>query len=167
MGSNGGTGGRKTPQKLHILHGNPSRRPKNVDPDREPQPRKLERVPKPPIELAQFKVAKREWKRIADELYRLNLLTVIDKTALTQYCFTYQSWIECVRTIRRKGFWLKDIKGRMIQNPAVKESIELSKHMKTYLVEFGMTPSSRSRLDTEKLKTEKSSDKEDLDAMLK
>ena len=151
------------PRLIHIRNGNPGRRPKNVDLSREPKFSKLERTPKPPIEFAKFKYAKREWQRIAKELYKQGLLTVVDTEALSQYCWAYENYVQCTKQVKRYGFWKKDKNGNITENPAAKASINYSKVMKSFLTEFGMTPSSRTRLSIDNT----NSDENDLDAMLK
>ncbi len=88
MAGYAGKQGRKPkPTNLKILHGNPGKRPLNLN---EPKPMKV--VPTCPPHL--MPDAKAEWERMSDKLYSLGLLTEIDGTAFAIYCQTYGRWIE-------------------------------------------------------------------------
>ena len=74
---------RKIPTHLKLLRGNPGKRPLHP----EPQPP----VPPSPPEAPSFLVgySMDEWYRVAEELHRLKLLTVIDIHPLAAYCQAY------------------------------------------------------------------------------
>lgn len=71
-----------TPEHPHLrlLKGNPGKRPARSP----PEPARNEQCPEPPRYLNDY--AREEWQLIAPELYRLNLLTVIDVSPLAAYC---------------------------------------------------------------------------------
>lgn len=69
----------RKPTRLRILEGNPSKRPL---PNNEPQPDPT--MPECPDWL--MADAKEEWHRVAPELHRIGLLTIVDQTALAGYC---------------------------------------------------------------------------------
>lgn len=108
--------------------------------------------------------ARREWKRILPELRQLGVLSVIDGAALAAYCHAYARWFEAEKEVKRLGLiveeaitkWDSDAEEsevlgyRYKKNPAVTISEAAMKIMKSFLVEFGMTPSSRSRVRVEK-----------------
>ena len=132
-------GTKPTPTKLKILKGNPGRRPLN---DKEPDPEV--KIPEPPDHLTV--TARGEWDRISKVLYNLGLISEIDRTALAAYCQLYGRWKDAEDAINRSGMIIKTTNGNIIQSPMVgiaNRSLEL---MKQYLVEFGMTPSSRTRV---------------------
>ena len=64
----------RKPTRLRILEGNPSKRPL---PNNEPQPDPT--MPECPDWL--MADAKEEWHRVAPELHRIGLLTIVDQTA--------------------------------------------------------------------------------------
>ena len=132
--------GRKPqPTKLKVLHGNPGKRALNKN---EPQP-ELTR-PEPPEHISA--VAKEEWNRISSELYSLKLLSNIDRSALAAYCQAYARWVDAEKTIGEKGLLIKTTNGNVIQSPLVGIANTSLQIMHKFLVEFGMTPSSRSRI---------------------
>lgn len=132
--------GRKPkPTHLKILEGNPGKRPINTN---EPKPRPI--APKCPRGLSA--AAKREWERVAPLLERCGLLTEIDMAALAAYCTLYGRWIEAETTVRKEGLIILSPNGYPQQSPHLQIANRCLDQMKTYLVEFGMTPSSRTRI---------------------
>ena len=102
--------GRKpTPTHLKLVKGNPGRRPLN---DCEPAPRKM--MPKPPADLSGD--ARDEWARVAPELYRVGLLTSLDRSALAAYCQLYARWREAERGIAEGGLLSTTTRNNLIQN---------------------------------------------------
>lgn len=133
--------GRKpTPTNLKVLRGNPGKRPLNKD---EPKPPPI--APKCPSHLD--KEAKKEWRRIAPELEKLGLLTRIDMAALAAYCQAYGRWIEAESMIRKHGMLVKTPNGFPVMSPFLTIVNKALDQMKSYLVEFGLSPSSRSRIN--------------------
>jgi P27 family predicted phage terminase small subunit len=135
--------GRKPkPTALKKLTGNPGKRALNQN---EPKP---DGVPKCPPHLD--KAAKAEWKRVGSELSRLGLLTSIDRAALAAYCSAWSRWISAEQSISKFGAVIKSPKSNFpIQNPYVGIANTAMDQMRKFLVEFGMTPSSRSRLNVD------------------
>src|SRR4051812_32068274 len=81
--------------RLKILSGNPGKRPVNSP------PRPAGADPAPPDWLQGE--ARAEWGRVASELHKLGLLTVLDVSVLAVYCICYQTWAEAVRAVAREG----------------------------------------------------------------
>jgi P27 family predicted phage terminase small subunit len=129
----------RKPTHLHVVQGThrPSRSPKN-----EPKPETV--VPSCPSWLDVE--AKREWKRIAPELEALGLLTRIDRAALAAYCQSYSRWYAAEKLIRANGLVMETPQGYEQQRPEVGIASSALKQMHKFLVEFGMTPSARSRI---------------------
>lgn len=132
--------GRKPkPTHLKILEGNPGKRPLNKN---EPKPMPI--APKCPHWLSPE--AKREWKRVAPELERLGLLTQIDRAALAAYCQAYARWREVEEVIRKQGLTLTTESGYVMPRPEVKIAEKAMQTIRAFCSEFGLTPSSRSRM---------------------
>lgn len=130
--------GRKPkPTHLKLITGNPGRRPLN---DNEPKPDRV--VPACPEHLSVG--AKKEWIRVTELLIKVGILTVIDGDALSLYCQLYSDWVDLQKEKGKPGFVFADDKGR--KNPLMTVQNELVKDIKALCSEFGMTPSSRSRL---------------------
>ncbi|HEY0701256.1 MAG TPA: phage terminase small subunit P27 family [Candidatus Acidoferrales bacterium] len=105
------------------------------------------------------KVAAAEWNSILPELRQLGVLSSIDGKALAAYCHSYARWFEAEEKVKQFGIVVEEpilLMGiptdycRLKKNPAVTISETSMKIMKSFLVEFGMTPSSRSRVRIEK-----------------
>lgn len=131
-------GRRPKPASLKRLAGNPGKRRLNLD---EPRPGGRARCPN---HLS--REAKREWRRLAPELERLGLLTSIDRAALAAYCSCWAIAVEAEKEISELGAVIIDEKGRALKNPAVNIVRDMWAQMRLYEVEFGMTPSARSRI---------------------
>jgi P27 family predicted phage terminase small subunit len=148
-----GSGRRPLPTAVKKLRGNPGKRKLN---DKEPSPRSGD----PVMPRGLSKEAAKEWRAIVPELREMGVLTKIDGKALAAYCHSYARWMEAEEEIRRVGIVVQEpiwdqTSGRLMgvkfkKNPAVTISETAMKIMKSFLVEFGMTPSSRSRVRIEK-----------------
>ncbi|MBA7595530.1 hypothetical protein ES703_02494 [subsurface metagenome] len=141
--------GRKPkPTKLKIIEGNPGKRPLN---ENEPIPQSI--APECPDWLSDD--AKKEWKRLAPELERLGLLTVLDMAAFAGYCQSYAKLKKAEQFIKKHGTTYrlpkKDKKGKIISiyhapYPEVAIANQCLKHIRAFAAEFGLTPSSRGRI---------------------
>lgn len=132
-------GRRPKPTALKKLSGNPGKRAIN---NAEPKP---SGIPDCPDHLDDD--AKAEWRRISAELSALGLLTIIDRAALSAYCQSWSRWMKAEANIAKHGLVVKSPKsGYPIQNPFVTVANTALDSMRKFLVEFGMTPASRARL---------------------
>ena len=129
------------PTALKILAGNPGKRKLNVN-----EPRPPAGVPERPRSVSQDVIAKAEWDRIAPELLRLGLLTVLDGAALGAYCQTFSLWQQAEELLRRDGRTYKLPNGTVCKHPAVGITQQAKMMVRAFAAEFGMTPASRSRL---------------------
>lgn len=137
------TRGRKpTPTATKILNGNVGHRPIN---DAEAKPS----TDKPSCPAHLDKVARTEWRRISALLHTAGLLTSIDRTALAGYCVAYSRWIDAEKQIQEKGTIVKSPSGYPMQNPYLTVANKAMGEVRKWLVEFGMTPSSRTRIKVE------------------
>lgn len=91
-------------------------------------------------------MAKVEWRRIAPILKRLNLLSVIDRSAMASYCQAYARWRQAEEMIEKHGMYYPGNKGKVEAFPFVRIAQKYLEICKTMCVEFGMTPSSRGRM---------------------
>ena len=132
-------GRRPKPTAVKKLNGNPGKRPLNKN---EPQPQLS--IPECPTHLSVY--AKEEWSRLSEELHGLGLLTRIDRAALAAYCQVWGRWVEAEEVVVIQGLTVATLKRDQAKNPHLDIADRCLKQMREYLVEFGMTPSSRSRL---------------------
>jgi P27 family predicted phage terminase small subunit len=134
--------GRKPkPTAMKLLAGNPGKRALN---HAEPKPRVV--LPRPPEYLSDDEKAK--WKLTVKELYPLGLTTTIDKDALAMYCVIFIRWLKAEKMVREKGEIIKTSAGNIIQNPYLSIANRALEQLNKLGTEFGMTPSSRSRVKT-------------------
>jgi P27 family predicted phage terminase small subunit len=108
----------------------------------EPKPN----VQRPPCPSGLSKVAKKEWRRIVRELETLKILARIDCAALAAYCESWARWREAEQKIAETSLVIKTKSGNIIENPYYSVAKRERELMLKFLVEFGMTPSSRTRL---------------------
>lgn len=141
--------GRKPkPTALKIVEGNPGRRPlPEFEPKFDPS------QPTPPPFLNDD--AKVEWGRISGVLYEAGVLTDVDRGVLAAYCQAYGVWAQAEREIEKlqqssvlNGLILKTKDGNFIQQPLLGIANKAKADMVKYAAEFGMTPSSRVRVET-------------------
>ena len=94
-----------------------------------------------------------EWKRVTLELSALGVLAEIDRAALAAYCQVWARWAKAEADVNERGEVTFTEKGYEIQNPYLAVANKCLKQMREYLVEFGMTPSSRSRISSDQALT--------------
>ena len=150
------TGRKPTPTSLKVLNGNPGKRPL---PKNEPKPTPT--APDCPEWLSDN--AKAEWQRIAPQLEKLGLLTQVDQTALAAYCESWALYKDCTEYIHKNGYSYplferdkdgeikRDSHGKpllkyMQQWPQVSIANKALMQVRAFCTEFGLTPSSRGRL---------------------
>jgi len=134
------TRGRKPkPTALKVLEGNPGKRPLNMN---EPKPEK--KAPKCPSWLEPE--AKKEWRRMSKQLEELGVLTQVDAAAFAGYCQAYARWKEAEEFLSKHGTIFKTPSGYIQQVPQVSIAQTYLKIMRDFCSEFGLTPSSRSRI---------------------
>ncbi len=90
--------------------------------------------------------AKVEWKRVSVQLERMGLLTQLDRSMLALYCQAYGRWVEAEEEAAVHGLVVKTKSGMLIQNPYLGIANRAAKQLHEFLVEFGMSPSSRTRV---------------------
>jgi len=155
----------KKPTELKKLEGNPGKRPLPLN---EPKPAAF--LPACPAFIKG--AGRREWNSLAPELYQLGLLTRLDRAALGAYCSSYGLWVEAEHEIARIRRAYRDMlklrkknpniklpsngmvsitsNGNSIMEPLLSVRKQALEQMKSFLVEFGMTPASRTRIVVEK-----------------
>ncbi|EJO5348298.1 phage terminase small subunit P27 family [Clostridium sporogenes] len=135
--------GRKPkPTAIKIIEGNPGKRPLNKY---EPKPEK--KAPRCPSWLEND--AKKEWRRMAKQMEHLGTLTEIDMAAFAGYCQAYARWKEAEEFITKHGVIVKTPSGYWQQVPQVSIAQTYLKIMNKFCEQFGLTPSSRSRIITD------------------
>lgn len=136
--------GRKPkPTHLKVLEGNPGKR---ALPQGEPKPK----VKRPPVPKHLNKVARREWNRIVKLLLAAKLVTELDRAALAAYCQAWANWVEAserVEALKATGQLVTMTEnGYPVASPWLGIQKRASDEMRQYLTEFGLTPSSRTKV---------------------
>lgn len=143
----------RTPTHLRLLRGNPGHQKINRI-ENEPQPVIDPAVPPAPTFLVGY--ALEEWERMAAELHRLKLLSVIDIHPLAAYCQAFGIWrsaVEAFTEIAKRdpvmhGLMIKAASGTALQNPVLLTMRQAANDMVRYAAEFGLTPAARSRISS-------------------
>ncbi len=132
--------GRKPkPTRLKKLAGNPGRHPLNDHEAKIPAS-----LPTCPRHLS--REAKAEWKRLAQVLYKHGLLTEVDRGVLAALCQAYGRWVKAERAVSEKGLTSYNASGTTTVSPHVRIARQAMEDYRRMAVEFGLTPSSRSRV---------------------
>ncbi len=137
-------GPKPLPGTVHYLRGNHSKKPASALLDAV-VPRT--EISDPPEHLDEVALA--EWRRLGPELARLGLVSQVDRAAQALYCSAWSHWVQAENKLRelgddgligrtpngfkQMGVWL------MISNRAAEQ-------VHKFMTEFGMSPSSRSRV---------------------
>lgn len=100
--------------------------------------------PEPPGFLCDC--AKAEWARVAPQLYALRLLSEVDVAVLAAYCQSWATFKAASEAIEAAGLTVETTNGNVIQNPLLGIANKASRDMVRYAAEFGLTPTSRARL---------------------
>lgn len=157
-------GPKPLPSNVHLLHGNPSKKPvtsllmDSLQPEIE--------LPGCPAHL--LPEARKEYKRITPELVRYGLLSKLDRAALCLYLQTWAELVYAERMIQRQmkvaeqkraeaeakgeeyegGDGMVDItkNGNVIYNPYWVIANRARAGVAKYLESFGMSPASRTRV---------------------
>ena len=131
----------RKPTALKILHGDFAKDPQRRN-HREPDV--PTGIPDCPAWLAGD--ARKEWKRITDEIKSMKVVTLPDRSALEAYCTLYGQWRDALRQVKREGAVLTSEHGSY-ENPASKIAARCCDQIHKYLCQFGLTPASRSRVN--------------------
>lgn len=96
------------------------------------------------------KVAKREWRRVAKELYDMGLLTKVDRAALAGYCEAHSRYLQAIKVLQEKGqtysFTNAQLQEKFEKRPEEQIARDALNQIRQFCAEFGMTPSSRARM---------------------
>lgn len=147
------TKGRKPkPTHLKVVRGNPGRR---ALPENEPMPKR--KRPDKPKGLGPY--ASKLWDKVSEEAFDMGVLTSADGAALRMMCEVWERFYQANDAINRNGgmFYSSEsvheaggkivVKELIKTHPAVRIAADASKELRGWMAEFGLTPSSRSRIE--------------------
>jgi P27 family predicted phage terminase small subunit len=147
--------GRKpTPTHLKLVKGDPRQRGMRKLQEKAGHEARLPpALPSPPAELSDD--AKLEWHRLCAHLHPAGLLSHVDRGALAAVCTAFARWMQIERLIAKvraadqtfEGVLIRSAKNNLIVNPLLAAARVAMNDYCRLCTEFGMTPSSRSRID--------------------
>jgi P27 family predicted phage terminase small subunit len=134
------TGRKPKPTAAKRLAGNPGKRPLNQG-----EPQFLGPKPRKPAGLPYY--ASVFWDKLAGPLYENGLLTVADVPVFEGLCYTFHFMKEAAKILKSDGQITTDEKGLKRKHPANQLFRDNYKLLMQAAAEFGISPSSRSRMD--------------------
>lgn len=139
-------GRRPKPTHLRIVGGNAGKRP---IPQAEPTPPRV--IPSQPAHLTS--AARVAWGRLTVLLDRMGVLTEADAYALERLAELYAEIVELTGTIMAHGrvYETKTETGSLIcrPRPEVAMLADADRRFRAYMIEFGLTPAARSRVNSD------------------
>jgi len=159
----GARGPKALPANVHLLRGNPSKKP-IADLVDGFQP--IVEIPDCPAHL--MPEARKEWKRITPELERYGLISKLDRGALALYCQAWARWVWAEKQLKRAqdiaaqrqaeaegkgevyaggdGITIPTPSGHFTYSPHWVVANRAMDQVNKFLGSFGMDPVSRSRV---------------------
>ena len=134
-------GPKPQPTKIKILRGNPGQRPLNAR-----EPTLALATPTPPDWLGDE--AREKWDEVAAELAQMGVLTSVDADVLALYSVTWTEWKAASLAIRDHGLTVRTPRGEERTSPYVLIGNKALMQLRALAAELGLTPSSRSRVQT-------------------
>jgi P27 family predicted phage terminase small subunit len=132
--------GRKPlPTHLKLIKG--TARPHRLNAE---EPKPTVTIPEAPDNLDER--AKAKFRSAAELLARHGIMTELDVGALARYSVVWCRWIDAEAEVKRRSPVVKTEGGNIIQNPFLAIANKCLFQMAQIESEFGMTPSSRSRI---------------------
>lgn len=129
------------PTAVKEANGNPGKRALNHD---EPKPQVA--IPEPPQVVKDTPVAIDYWNETAPKLAALKVITEIDAGAFTSLCLAYARAIRAETEALNAPLVFGTKAGGAVNNNLIGIAHTAWKHYNRSAAEFGLTPSSRSRL---------------------
>lgn len=150
----GNRGPKSMPDNIRLITGNAGHRPLTQKPGvLQPDVQ----IPDCPSHLSPE--AKKEWKRVAPELFKIRIISELDRAALAAYCQAYGRWVDFEKRIKElndegkaqgsKDRGLVDLTPNGFKQMSVYLQISnrAVEQMHKFMAEFGMTPANRARIE--------------------
>lgn len=123
----------------------------------EPQPQEAIYIA-PPREIANRALASEFWEVHLPLLVKNRMITEVDMTAFAAACLAYEAWILAEQELQKPaaeggGYVIKTKNEYPIQSPWVSIAAGRRREFLDYLREFGLTPSSRTRIKVQLIGT--------------
>jgi len=143
-GVKGKSGRKPKPDALKELAG--TYRADRSNPD-QPTLTPLEALPRCPTNIKGE--ARKAWSKVGKLLLGMGVLTVADLHALEAYCTVYARWQDAEANLVTYGVMFTR-EGQLFPSPYLRIAEDSLKQLRAWMLEFGITPSSRSRVNAEK-----------------
>lgn len=101
--------------------------------------------PEPPAHLDE--AARAEWDRLAPRLVAAKLMTPADAGALAIYCGAFSQYLHARDELKAHGSVTETAAGGLKTSPYVAIAAQARNLMLRVLIEFGLTPASRARVN--------------------
>lgn len=142
----------KTPIALEIVRRNSG---KKALPKNKLQPKMVKKIRCPfSRQDPNLEIPRKVWNRVAPELIRLGLLTVLDVAALVSYCQAVHLSELSFEEIKKYGACFKNEKREWKRNPAVQNFINCTNLALHLGGKFKLTSKGRAGLDIKKIQEE-------------
>lgn len=128
------------PTALKVLEGNPGKAPLTKN---EPEPEGMSKFPAAPSRFNTEAV--REWKRTGPVLFKAGLITKADLPMFEAYCQAWGNYVIAQAEYDGEPL-VPGQKGNLVKNPCAQIARDNLDKAIALAREFGMTPSSRSRI---------------------
>lgn len=122
-----------------MVEGNPGKRRLNPH-----EPKPTNTVPTCPAHLSA--TAKAEWKRLAQQMQRLGMISQLDRAALAAYCQAYGRWVKAERKLAETPTLIKLPSGYIQPSPWLGIANKQLELMHKYMSDLGLSPASRTRV---------------------
>ena len=130
------------PSHLKLIRG--TARPSRIN-NKEPKPKN--KIPRCPEWLSDD--AKKVWKRTTTQLKGMGLLFESDQDLIAAYCNAVVNYKIATDLVDKSGLLIKGRRDGVITNPAVRAQRDAAQLMRQLGAEFGLTPSSRTRISAD------------------
>ena len=149
-GTRGRSGRKRTPTETLKRRGS-YRRDRHGQRDSEPKP--TAKLPDRPRWLTGE--ARKEWERLGPLLAEKGLLTEWDRALFCTYCLEWKAYVTICRKLRPlDDYTMVTTNGNHVQHPLVGVKNRVFQNLVRIATEFGLSPSSRSKLSVEPVSTE-------------
>lgn len=133
----------KVPTRLRLLHGAPTSKTNQ----REPVPRDGTMIP--PDELSDD--VRAIWDFTVAELEHMKIAAPSDRDALVAYCEAVDKHRKASALLARSPILIQGLHGVLVRNPALQVQRDNAHLIRQLSQEFGLTPSARARIDSERI----------------
>lgn len=114
--------------------------------DKSTKPVRARGAPKVPAHLGHYPVALALWVQLCKHLKKMQVLGPQDGIVLEGMCMAYSRAVQADALVRRDGMYITDRRrGRMV-HPAVRIGEKAWREVRLFAGEFGLTPSSTTRV---------------------